>query len=464
MILIRSPDLSGALLPALWQVLWRDPIARLTAGVFAVFAVLYAAPLLSADQRAALRATDAVDLPFFLLILLACQVGLRRIERPEERRFWKLVTAAYASWMLATLVTVFFEDTLSLIGYYLVLETLIAVYYAILVLAVAAQPHLPSRPRATSPILSWLAIAALIFGLFVYFVLIPVLLHVEAYESGYPSGVLYLLLDAFLAVRLWRLARRAASPRWRRIYSLLSVTVTVGFVNDVQYGELLVSGAEGSWGVPGALLWSLQFVTVALAARLRQLPFEPLEPSAPARRNASRFAEIRERTLAITVVFPVLHFALYASGALDPAIQPARETSMLVWLLLMATVAIVQHRLLEASRQSLEQDTDLLATEISERRELEARRQESLAALELKKREIEDKNAELERFSDTISSDLGAPLAVIHDALGEAESRLAAGQPAQLAEPLRRTDAAAGEMGRRLDDLLRSTSETTSPE
>ncbi len=448
-------DPSGASLSlALRQVVRKDLIVKLTVAAFAVLGLLHVAPFLTADTRAALRGSDAVDIPFFALIMLACWVGLSRLERRGEQRFWILLSVAYGSWMLAVLVTVFLKDTLGLVSFYLVLETSYAVYYTVFVLAITGKPHLSSGPRATSLILSLLTTAALIFGLFVYFVLIPGLLKVQAYESSIPSANLYLLLDAFLAVWLTALARRVDSRRWRRLYSLLALTAVMTLVNDVQYSELLASGVTSPWGVPGALVWALQFVIFVLAARLRHVSSATGERPAEKRRSAPRFAQIREQTLAIAVAFPGVHFALYALGALDEAIRPARETSMLVWLLLMATVAIIQHRLLEASRRSLEQNTSSLGTEISERRELESQHQGFLSALERKKQEIEEKNAELERFTYVASHDLRSPLITIQGFLGVVERKLASGGAGQISEPLKRVDVAAGKMWRLLDELL----------
>ena len=99
----RAP--SAVSLPlALWHVARRDLIAKLTIGAFALLAVLQVVPLLTAGQRAAMRQSTVIDLPFFVLILLACWVGLRRTERRAERRFWILLSVAYLSWMLASVV------------------------------------------------------------------------------------------------------------------------------------------------------------------------------------------------------------------------------------------------------------------------------------------------------------------------------------------------------------------------
>jgi signal transduction histidine kinase len=85
--------------------------------------------------------------------------------------------------------------------------------------------------------------------------------------------------------------------------------------------------------------------------------------------------------------------------------------------------------------------------DITERRQAEAER-EALV------RELEAKNAELERFTYTVSHDLRSPLVTIQGFAGHIERDALAGAPERVAESARRISRAATTMGTLLGDLL----------
>lgn len=85
--------------------------------------------------------------------------------------------------------------------------------------------------------------------------------------------------------------------------------------------------------------------------------------------------------------------------------------------------------------------------DITERKQVEAER-EALAKL------LEQKNAELEKFTYTVSHDLKSPLITIKGFLGLVEQDLAKGDAAQLKSDMARIGSAADRMKQLLDDLL----------
>ncbi len=85
--------------------------------------------------------------------------------------------------------------------------------------------------------------------------------------------------------------------------------------------------------------------------------------------------------------------------------------------------------------------------DITERKQMEAER-EALA------KQLEQKNAELEKFTYTVSHDLKSPLITIKGFLGLVEQDLAKGDAAQLKSDMARIGNAADKMKHLLDDLL----------
>jgi signal transduction histidine kinase len=69
-------------------------------------------------------------------------------------------------------------------------------------------------------------------------------------------------------------------------------------------------------------------------------------------------------------------------------------------------------------------------------------------------RELEDKNAELERFAYTVSHDLKSPIVTVKGYAGMLERDLEKGDLEQLRSKIRRIDGAADRMRRLLDELL----------
>ncbi len=91
---------------------------------------------------------------------------------------------------------------------------------------------------------------------------------------------------------------------------------------------------------------------------------------------------------------------------------------------------------------------------MAERRRVEEQRKHLIADLEAKNVELEYHNAELERFTYTVSHDLKTPLVTIKGFLGLLEKDAAAGNIDQMKRDMSQIAAAADKMARLLDELL----------
>ncbi len=400
---------------------------------------------------------SAVDVSYYITIaslsiaVVALRLGHSRITDRNERLFWNDLTIAYVSWLLAELLLIAFADygqphpsmALSLaadVGY--------GLYYIACAFALDRQPHRGEHwdPTGLQRLLGWPVVVIFVFCAFLYLNLIPAAKNPELYTSFVPATYLYLVLDVLLAGRLVYLLRAAtASPRWKSLYSLLLFTFLISILNDCQ-GLVWFGSAESAWGVPA--LWNLMIVAFVGAVRLRNFPFpEPREGTRAATVDRLQTVEPRWRTLFLALVLPFGHFLGYGSGVLDEASEQARSVVVAAWLMLIGTFAFLQYRLLEHHRLRLQSDHNSLSDELAWRKKTQEEKERLLA-------EIEAKNAELARFTYTVSHDLKGPLVTIQGFLGFLEKDVAADSRDRIDKDIERIRSAAGKMGELLNELL----------
>jgi signal transduction histidine kinase len=194
------------------------------------------------------------------------------------------------------------------------------------------------------------------------------------------------------------------------------------------------------------LLWKLTVVLLVLTARLRhRLP--PAEAGAVDDERRDAASEARGQTLFLTLLFPFVHFASYATGLLDLPSKPLREAMVAVWLVLIGAVAFLQYRILARTRRELREGNVSLSEELAWRRRAQEEKERLIA-------ELEEKHAEMERFTYTVSHDLKSPLFTIQGFLGLLERDVEVGNREQMEEDMRRIRSAAGKMQQLLDELL----------
>ena len=124
----------------------------------------------------------------------------------------------------------------------------------------------------------------------------------------------------------------------------------------------------------------------------------------------------------------------------------------------LAFAGIAVHRLrlraIGERKAQLEKQNARLGREIARRRQAELDRERFIAELEQHRDQLEVKNAELERFTYTVSHDLKTPLVTITGFLGLLEQDAGAGNVDRMRRDIERIKAASGRMGQLLDELL----------
>ena len=446
----RHHDAIRTLRSALAGILRTDLPTRLTLAAFAVLAFLYAAPAISAERRSAILASSHSDLVFLALALLAFRLDLRKVRGEAERRFWGDLSLALLCWLAGVLATVFLPGPEILRE---IAEDLpFAAFYVAFVLAIERQPDRPEEARTPGPTLSWPFFALFVFGLAVYFMVIPSLVSPQLYASTLPSTYLFLILDAFLAVKLIDLCRRAESLRWKAHYGLLAMVTALFFYNDVYNLPFYAANIDRSWGVPEALVWNFQYVLLVVCARLRHRSF-PAAGAAPAAPDEG-LAETREKTLVVALLFPAVHFAAYTFGLLDDPSKPARDATVFLWLCVIGAAALLQRRFLERHVSLLATEGDRLGAEAARRQQLTAERESLIAEVTKRNAEAEAKNLEMEQYNSTLSHELRTPLVTIRGFLGMLERDVAAGDRQRSRHSLERIRSAADRMAELLDELL----------
>ena len=287
---------------------------------------LYFSPTVSTSTRSIFSNYSTFPLRAMLLSALAYGVG--RVRSPSERRFWIVMTVAFATWFIAdvafqpegarTLIWSLLED----IGFLL--------FYPILVVAIEQRPHQFYRPIARGGI-RWLCAASgvvLVFWTYVYFVGLTAVLRPAIFISAVPSYLFYVASDLVIAALLMRHGLGAVG-RWRAMYLLLAAGFLMWAFSDLLEGLIRLGSLKIPYGTPLDLLWHLPYFMVAAAAVTRN------RTAASARREpAATTASLRSlvaATYSYAFAIPVIHLAVFASGW-HRDLELPREVTVLVGL------------------------------------------------------------------------------------------------------------------------------------
>jgi PAS domain S-box-containing protein len=318
------------------------------------------------------------ELFLLALVVLGLVRNLGEIAEPKERKFWRRMAFAYGCWFLGAAFR-FVPDLPESLPLRPFQVAFYALLYVFMICAVEGEPHRPVRPltSAAERLLTWPAVTFFVAGLVVYFVFIPVSVHWQDLLAGAfdetanrpDEYYLYTILDVYLSLRFLFLARSADPRRWRAVYFALAlpwiVLLLVADLSVLAWDTALV------WPLEWTPRWWMcaPFVLQLAAVRLRHLPFpggspptageSPApSPSLPQRQGGLLPADelsfvVSARTLALGVIFPVIHIVVTRLEIVDTPGHGARQALVLVWLVFFGAVALLQHRQLERRAQEL---------------------------------------------------------------------------------------------------------------
>ncbi len=342
------------------SALLRDPFVLSVAALILVLALPFYLPLLpqSSLKEAAFHYSD-----FLLLLLtsLAFFPASSAVLSEQSRRFYQYCTIGFGFWLLIGVLDVLSLETLSIQYLWMTdvfSDILYLLFYLSLVMASAVRPD--RRPESHSQRLvdNFDASGSIlfIFGLLVYFIVIPITTSPADYDSWLPSLLLYVVLDLYLAVRFGYLASTTPGLRWRATYGLMTIGALSWALLD--FIEAL-SHMPNPWLEPyqPTLIdpfWSLPFLIFVAAARVRdlKLPDHSLDGTlvlAETELDSGRggWRKLAGPLVMYTFLFPFLHLGLHTLGLLAPEGRFARELLVLFFLISLGSMALVKQHLIE---------------------------------------------------------------------------------------------------------------------
>ena len=318
------------------QKIWLPLISGI---VLLFYAGIYILPT-TASVRAEFSEYYSV-IPLRVLLLLALIPGLSRLPTACERFFWNLVVAAFCSWFVAD--TLFQYGAGEGIGWLLVEDLGFLLFYPLMILALEQRPHRFHFPATYRSPRWWCMISgcALVVWCYFYFVIAALISDPQAFLNVTPSYAFFVAIDVVLAVVLIQRSF-VSSGRWRIIYLLLAITMTLFAATDLLEALMFAERLDLAFGMPIDFLWYAPYFVAIGACWYRNLSRRPIA-SGPELEAVQR-PTLTTTALAYATVIPVVHLIVY-SLQWQPEHAGVRETSAVVGLVFMLILALVSNRI-----------------------------------------------------------------------------------------------------------------------
>ncbi len=334
----------------------------------------YFLPLLSQPQFE-IYAAYYVGLLQIPAVMLAVRYRLGTVAGSRARQFWNLLTVGLALWWIVALLFAFLPEERWSLSADIFTDCLYALFYLALFFAAETKPHSrrPSTFGTRLATFETIGVTVIVIALLIYFVFIPSRLNEAAYASWLPSLYLYVALDVLLTLRFAVLTVATRNQHWRLIYGFLSLTFFLSALLDL--AESLIYADVLNWpeGSRMDLLWALPWISLVLAARLRDVGTDDASEADTTRETPVPNRSNRASTPLISAfLFPVAHLGLYLSGMLEETTREPREWVVLASLLILGALALAEHGLLrkmssQAAAETQRAEELRVAKEVAER-------------------------------------------------------------------------------------------------
>lgn len=301
-------------------------------------------PILS-DEWQSTYGRHLLDPPFLVALLVAIRYRLRSVEDTIERRFWNLLTLAFACWLLTLMGGVIADNLLAdsealrlsaKNGPYLL-------FYAGLAAALELHSHGQEDPTTRRlQILNWVGSFILLFGLLAYFLVAPSFMRESSSGFWASSLALFVALDAYIILRLSHLSEMVASYEWKRIYRWLLIGATIWGFGDLllllMYEQILT---DPGWGTVFDLVWPISFAAVVVATRARDSQQNIETKITPAKQKFGM------GPLVVYASAPLLlHIVLYRFGMPEPEFRLIRDVLVLELTAVLTAITLLYYRYL----------------------------------------------------------------------------------------------------------------------
>ncbi len=297
---------------------------------------------------------DFVWLGLVLAGLLTSRGGRERL---EDRVFWKILTISFMIWLLAELAIEFAGESFYTVLFTLFDEILYLGFYLGIALAIARIPDGSDSSLTGEAEKRFMGIAGpvtLVTGLLVYLIVISLIMSPEEYIDGYPSLLLYTMLDFYIAIRFMRAMQSAGSERWKQQSGLFALAFYMWGLLDLMDAIMRARGAEFPVGILLDFFWFVPFLLVVAAVRLRNIPPSSMDVGRDRDVHQERLrkrSSFEASLVIIALILPFLHYLGYSMNLLDPALQSTREICIIFYMIVIALLELTGNRLRSALQE-----------------------------------------------------------------------------------------------------------------